>query len=208
MTSETTAIDPYATTLRDRKKVMAYLAIQRAGTELIGEQGLADTTIEQIADRAGVSPRTFHRYFRTKEAVLFSRIAYGELPRAFAAALRDMDPLTAVKMVLVEPPDAAGDGQRRARHQLRASLMDVPAVRRFAVESSNEVAEGIRRETIEHFAGESDAALCGELLAALVRYMMLAGYSGDAVPEDIYDRWARAMGSLATSWEASAARDA
>jgi AcrR family transcriptional regulator len=49
-------------------------SLAAAARELIGDQGFRDTTIEQIAERAGVSPRTFFRHFPTKEAALFSRV--------------------------------------------------------------------------------------------------------------------------------------
>ncbi len=39
--------------------------------ELFVEQGYAETSIDQIADAAGVARRTVFRHFATKEAILF-----------------------------------------------------------------------------------------------------------------------------------------
>lgn len=41
------------------------------GIRLIDEQGFVETTVDQIAEAAGVSPRTFFRYFPCKEALFF-----------------------------------------------------------------------------------------------------------------------------------------
>jgi AcrR family transcriptional regulator len=42
-----------------------------AALNLFSANGYDETTTDQIADSAGVSPRTFFRYFPTKESVLF-----------------------------------------------------------------------------------------------------------------------------------------
>ena len=57
-----------------------------AALELFAVQGYDQTTTEQVAERAGVSPRTFFRYFPTKESVVFYR-DFG-LMRRFDAELR------------------------------------------------------------------------------------------------------------------------
>ena len=44
--------------------------IQTAALRLFGADGYERTTIEQIADAADISPRTFFRYFPTKEDVV------------------------------------------------------------------------------------------------------------------------------------------
>ncbi|GGG43675.1 TetR family transcriptional regulator [Kocuria dechangensis] len=53
--------------LRARRRMDTHDEIHRAALELFEEQGIRETTVQQIAERAGVSPRTFFRYFSAKE---------------------------------------------------------------------------------------------------------------------------------------------
>jgi AcrR family transcriptional regulator len=46
-------------------------ALLEAALNLFSAKGYDETTTEQIAESAGVSPRTYFRYFPTKESVLF-----------------------------------------------------------------------------------------------------------------------------------------
>ncbi|QSB04048.1 TetR/AcrR family transcriptional regulator [Natronoglycomyces albus] len=57
---------------RERKKESTRLAIYKAAWELALRDGFEAITSDQIAERAGVSKRTFHNYFSSKEeAVLY-----------------------------------------------------------------------------------------------------------------------------------------
>ena len=56
--------------LRERKKLKTKLSIQREAMRLFKLQGYEETTIEQIADAAEISPSTFFNYFPTKEDVI------------------------------------------------------------------------------------------------------------------------------------------
>lgn len=57
--------------LRQRKKDSSRRAIEDAAWELFAEQGYEETSVNDIAERADVAPRTFFRYFPTKEAVMY-----------------------------------------------------------------------------------------------------------------------------------------
>jgi AcrR family transcriptional regulator len=63
-------ITPIARTLRARKKQKTRESIQREAMRLFGKQGYDQTTVEQIAAAADISPSTFFNYFPTKEDVV------------------------------------------------------------------------------------------------------------------------------------------
>jgi AcrR family transcriptional regulator len=57
---------------RDEHKKRTRQALCEAALDLFSTQGYDATTTEQITERAGVSPRTFFRYFPTKESVVYN----------------------------------------------------------------------------------------------------------------------------------------
>lgn len=56
--------------LTQRRRAATELEIARAAAALFAHQGIEATTVESIADQAGISLRTFYRYFPTKEEAL------------------------------------------------------------------------------------------------------------------------------------------
>jgi AcrR family transcriptional regulator len=60
--------------LRERKKLRTRAMLIDAAVQLCEKQGFDKTTVDQIAAVADVSPRTFSRYFSTKDAVILALI--------------------------------------------------------------------------------------------------------------------------------------
>jgi len=100
--------------LRERKKLATRRSLRRHALDLVAERGFAHVTVEDIAEAADVSPRTFFNYFPSKEAVLF-----GADPDR-AASLRERlvqtapgaPALDALRIVITEDAQAVADELR------------------------------------------------------------------------------------------------
>ena len=89
--------------LRERKKVAARSALQRAALELAAERGVEHVTVDDIAARAGMSARTFFNYFSSKEDALVAPDArvLELMARQVVARPPDESPLEALRTVIL-----------------------------------------------------------------------------------------------------------
>jgi AcrR family transcriptional regulator len=85
--------------LRERKKLRTRASLIDAAMDLCLRQGYELTTVDQIAAAAEVSPRTYSRYFATKEAVFLTLLE--ELSEQVASELdglpRGIGPVEALR---------------------------------------------------------------------------------------------------------------
>ncbi|MGW5614540.1 TetR/AcrR family transcriptional regulator [Streptomyces sp. NPDC003877] len=136
MVTVTTPADQPRPGLRERKKIKTRRAIRSATYALVAEQGYDATTVEQIAERAEVSPSTVFRYFPTKEDIVVT----DEWGPVMAQELRSRPPgeawadtlrhvvHTALDLSLTEEPEVT---------RLRTRLgVEVPAVRARMAQST------------------------------------------------------------------------
>jgi AcrR family transcriptional regulator len=144
--------------------------------ELYAERGYEQTTVAEIAQRAGLTARTFFRYFADKREVLFAGSeALGEqLDTVLAAAPASATPLAAVAEALGAVAETIGQDRDFSR-------------RRQAVIAAN--AELQERELIK-LAGWS-AALAGGLVRRGVDEptASLAAQTGVAAFRVAFERW-------------------
>jgi AcrR family transcriptional regulator len=98
--------------------------LMSAAIELFDEQGYEATTVAEIAERAGLTKRTFFRYFSDKREVLFS--GSQELQRLWlagrAAAPAEANPLAVVTAGL--DPIAEMFTERHPFAQIRAQVIE------------------------------------------------------------------------------------
>jgi AcrR family transcriptional regulator len=102
--------------LRERKKAATREALSTAALRLALERGPQNVRVDDIAEAAGVSPRTYNNYFSSREAAIVAALA-AERALRVGAALRERpadEPLaTAVIEAVVtqydEPGLPAGD---------------------------------------------------------------------------------------------------
>ncbi|WP_416519594.1 TetR/AcrR family transcriptional regulator [Streptomyces achromogenes] len=80
-TTQTPAHQPFSASvpvsLTERRKAETRMEIARAAAALFVRQGLRATRAEDIAQAAGIAPRTFYRYFATKEEAVAPLYAAG-----------------------------------------------------------------------------------------------------------------------------------
>lgn len=124
MITEDSSADAAPAGLREAKKARTRAGLARAALQLVAEEGLHATTVEAIAARADVSPRTFFNYFDSKdEAVvhlgadrfrrlmlrLFADTTEATAPPAANPVLRIRDVMVDFLRVSESDPDASAD---------------------------------------------------------------------------------------------------
>ena len=88
---------------RGRPRETSARELEVVALRLFAAQGFAQTSVEQIAAGAGVSKRTFFRYFESKTAVIWHDFdnEVAQLREAFAAVPDKTPMMTAIREVVV-----------------------------------------------------------------------------------------------------------
>jgi AcrR family transcriptional regulator len=158
---------------QERRKRRTRQAIQKAALELFAERGYRETTINDIAERAEVAPRTVTVHFPAKEELLLDaepftldslseRLAARRPNESALEALRDW---MATTMTAVETSASELDGRFWERRALRAHIINNEPELRGRSRASYYPFERALAEAIGEDLGQSGNSLIPRIAA-------------------------------------------
>jgi AcrR family transcriptional regulator len=162
------------TGLRERKKSKLRDQLKQHAMRLFVEQGYDATTVEQIAEQAEVSPRTFFRYFANKEDLLFDDDLDPQLIASFRAQEAQLSVVSALRNSLRAVFMQVSEVQRLYEQQRHAIMLATPELQ---VRNGHElirniellaglIAERTHRQTGDLAVRTLAGALAGVIIAA------------------------------------------
>ncbi len=97
--------------------------LERAALELFSEQGFSATTVPQITSRAGLTTRTFFRYFADKREVIFGGTSIQDAASTLIAeAPANLDSAQVIRHVLASLAASHFEGQKEQMAAWRAII--------------------------------------------------------------------------------------
>lgn len=159
-------------TLRERKKERTRRTIRTEAFRLFREQGYNETTVEQIAEAAEVSPSTFFRYFPSKEQVVLADDLDPLMVRAIATQPRELPLIAAVRAAIVEAFDEMTTEELEFEQERMALVYAVPELRGAMareLERNIELMSGIAAERLGRSPDDFEIrAMAGAMTGAML----------------------------------------
>ncbi|NKY59166.1 mycofactocin system transcriptional regulator [Nocardia flavorosea] len=164
---------------RGRPRGTTKRELELIAMRLFSEQGFDETTVEQIAAAAGISGRTFFRYFPGKAEVLWYSFddEVAGLRAAFATVTPDEPMMAAVRRVVVNANRYRAEDVAELRTRMKL-VAEVPALAATA---------GAHYDAWERAVGEFAASRLGEPADSLIP--MAVGRTTLAAARAAFDAW-------------------
>lgn len=197
----TTATPEAPLGLRERKKIECRRAIAAAARELAMAHGVDGFTVEEAAERAGVSARTFFNYFGSKEEAIigFDRTQVATIRQRLLDRPPSEEPLAALGALFLDDParleaNAHGLATRTELVRRHPSLMPYHLAASWEIERGL-VAAMAERLGVDPHADPYPTVVVAVAVAALRSTMLWWHDSGR--PGDLSDHLAAAFATLA-----------
>jgi AcrR family transcriptional regulator len=155
--------------------------LQEAGLALYAERGFDRTTAAQIADRAGVTERTFFRHFADKREVLFggSDLLQAQILAGVADAPAGDGPLDAVSRGLDAAATMLGELRRDMSRQRQAVIAANRELRERELSKLADYAEAVAAALRQRGVSAPRATLAAEAGMTVLRVAIQRWASGD-----------------------------
>lgn len=165
--------------LRDRQRADTRQRIQRQALRLFTDRGYDATTVNDVADAAGVSAMTVYRNFPTKEDL----VLYDDFDQQIAELPADGSLTDRIGRTVLTILDRSANDLLLARLQL---MISTPALQARHLDSQFRLQEafvGAIDPTLEYAARAAASAVLGVTHTALLRW---AGGNGEADLADLF----------------------
>lgn len=186
--------------------------LERAAIELFAERGYDETTVSAIAERAGLTERTFFRYFVDKREVLFSgaELLPATMTAALADAAEDVAPTEAAIGALVATAEVLFGEDRLDFVTRRQAIIDATPVLQERELIKLDALAATLAETLRSRSDDGiGAALAGETAIGVfkVAFTQWIREGGDlSLAETIRACWRRLLDGVAPSSRSERAR--
>lgn len=148
-----------------RWKPNARERLERAALELFVEQGFAGTTVPQITARAGLTTRTFFRYFADKREVLFA--SEEEFPALVARVMAQAPASLSPMMVIVQGFETVAvtlfEGRREELRTRRAVIQSDEGLRERELRKLSALSEVVSQGFRDRGFDELTSTLAAEI---------------------------------------------
>ena len=176
--------------------------LERAALELFEEQGFAATTVPQIAERAGLTTRTFFRHFADKREVIYADDQFPEIVRRiFTEAPADAEPLELILGGVGRFADEEFEDQREEVLRRSVIIQSDPGLLERSLRKRANLAAAIRTGLLHRGVAAPTAVLLAETTASLVEVSLndwLQRSDGRALSEIFADNLNALRTALAT----------
>jgi AcrR family transcriptional regulator len=148
--------------------------LQEAALALYSERGFEQTTVAEIADRAGLTERTFFRHFADKREVLFggAEILKERIVQGVADAPPTDGPLDAVARGLDAAAALLGEGRRDLTRQRQAVIAANPELRERELSKAADYASAVTETLRQRGVADLQAILAAEAGMTVFRLAM------------------------------------
>ncbi len=173
--------------------------LRAAALELFGERGYDETTVADVAARAGLSERTFFRHFADKREVLFDGAR--ALEDEIVAAIADAGPGPSLRVALEGMTAGArileGEvGHERARRRARVVASSEELREREQMKMA-ELSDALAAALRSRGCAPGEAGLAAGV-AVVTFEVAFAAWTGGDVGAGLVEELSRAAGALAT----------